>query len=128
MFSPERQSFVEYDISYLIDTAITRQKTKIGILSSLPLMGSDVSGYMAQMMQMQGQRPKPAWTFVEQLRKQYEVKGITADVDDIQDVDILLVIHPKDLPEKTMFAIDQFVLNGGRAIVCVDPHSFADTA
>src|SRR3990167_674361 len=127
LFSPDRQSFVEYDISYLIDTAITRQKTEIGILSSLPVMGSDVSGYMAQMMQMQGQRPKPAWTLVEQLRRQYEVKGIASDVDDIKDVDILLVIHPKDLPEKTLFAIDQFVLKGGRAIVCVDPHSFADT-
>ncbi|MFQ5787532.1 MAG: GldG family protein, partial [Thermodesulfobacteriota bacterium] len=126
LFSPERQNFVEYDISYLIDTAITRQKTKIGVLSSLPVMGSDVSGYMAQMMQMQGQRPKPAWTFVEQLRRQYEVKGIASDVDDIQDVDILLVIHPKDLPEKTLFAIDQFVLKGGRAIICVDPHCFAD--
>jgi ABC-type uncharacterized transport system involved in gliding motility auxiliary subunit len=126
LFSPERQSFVEYDISYLIDTAITRQKTKIGVLSSLEVMGSDVSGYMAQMMQMQGQRPKPAWTLVEQLRRQYEVKGIAADVDEIKDVDILLVIHPKDLPEKTMFAIDQFVLKGGRAIVCVDPHCFAD--
>lgn len=126
LFAPDRQSFVEYDISYLIDTAITRQKTKIGILSSLPVMGSDVSDYMAQMMQMQGQRPKQAWTLVEQLRRQYEVKGIADDVDDIKDVDILLVIHPKDLPEKTLFAIDQFVLKGGRAIVCVDPHSFAD--
>ena len=127
LFSPERQSFVEYDISYLIDTAITRQKTKIGILSSLPVMGSEVSGYMAQMMQMQGQRPEPAWTFVEQLRRQYEVNGIAADVDEINDVDILLVIHPKDLPEKTLFAIDQFVLKGGRAIVCVDPHCFSES-
>ncbi|ODS33034.1 MAG: ABC-type uncharacterized transport system [Candidatus Scalindua rubra] len=127
LFSPDRQSFVEYDISYLIDTAITRQKTKIGILSSLPVMGSDVSGYMAQMMRMQGQRPIPAWTIVEQLRRQYEVKSIATDVDEIKDVDILLVIHPKDIPEKTLFAIDQFVLKGGRTIVCVDPHCFVDT-
>jgi ABC-type uncharacterized transport system involved in gliding motility auxiliary subunit len=122
-FSPDRQNFVEYDISYLIDTAITRQKTRIGIISSLPVMGDDVTGYMAQMMRMQGQQPKPAWTFVEQLRQQYEVKGITTDVDEIKDVDILLVIHPKDLPEKTLFAIDQFVLKGGRTIVCVDASS-----
>lgn len=127
LFAPDRQSFVEYDISYLIDTAITRQKTKIGILSSLPVMGSDVSDYMAQMMQMQGQRPKQAWTFVEQLRRQYEVKGVDAEADEIKDIDILLVIHPKDLPEKTLFAIDQFVLKNGRAIICVDPYSFADT-
>jgi ABC-2 type transport system permease protein len=125
-FSPDRQNFVEYDISYLIDTAITRQKKKIGILSSLPVMGDDVSGYMAQMMMRQGQQPRPAWTFVEHLRKQYEVKTVDTDVNDINDVDILLVIHPKDLPEKTLFAIDQYVLKGGRTVVCVDPYCFSD--
>ncbi|MHC4704478.1 MAG: Gldg family protein, partial [Planctomycetota bacterium] len=125
-FSPDRQNFVEYDISYLIDTAVTRQKRKIGVLSSLPVMGDDVSGYMAQMMMRQGQQPRPAWTFVEQLRKQYEVETVPTDTNDINDVDILLVIHPKGLSEQTLFAIDQFVLEGGRTIVCVDPHCFMD--
>jgi ABC-2 type transport system permease protein len=125
-FSPDRENFVEYDISYLIDTAITRQKRKIGILSSIGVMGDDVSGYMAEMMMRQGQQPKGPWTIVEQLRKQYEVESVPTDVNDINDVDILLVIHPKDLPEKTLFAIDQFVLKGGRLIVFVDPHCFSD--
>jgi len=125
-FSPDRQNFVEYDISYLIDTAITRQKKRVGIMSSLAVMGDDVTGYMAQMMRMQGQQPKPAWTIVEQLRQKYEVTEVATDVNDINDVDILLVIHPKDLPEKTQFAFDQFILKGGRAIVCVDPHCIAD--
>jgi ABC-2 type transport system permease protein len=125
-FSPDRQKFVEYDISYLIDTAITKQKKKIGVLSSLPVMGQETSDYMARMMQMQGQQPEPPWTIVEQLRNQYEVTGVPTDTNDINDVDVLLVIHPKDLPEKTQFAIDQFVLKGGRTIVCVDPHCFAD--
>ncbi len=126
-FSPDRQNFVEYDISYLIDTAITREKKKIGILSSLPVMGEDISEYMAQLRMMQGQRTKPPWTFVEHLRRKYEVKRLPTDVNDINDVDILLVIHPKELPEQTVFAIDQFVLKGGRTIVCVDPHCIADT-
>ncbi|MHC4519814.1 MAG: GldG family protein [Planctomycetota bacterium] len=125
-FSPDRQNFVEYDISYLIDTAITRQKTRIGVMSSLPVMGQDVSGYMAQMMRMQNQQPTPPWTIVEQLRKKYEVTEVATDVNDINDVDILVVIHPKDLPEQTQFAIDQFVLKGGRTIICVDPHCMAD--
>lgn len=125
-FSPDRQNFVEYDISYLIDTAITRQKRTIGIISSLPVMGDDMSGYMARMMQMQGQQPRPPWTFIEQLRRQYEVRQVPADVNEIKDVDILLVIHPKNLPDQTLFAIDQFVLKGGRTIVCVDPYCFAD--
>ncbi len=125
-FSPDRQNFVEYDISYLIDTAITRQKRTIGILSSLPVMGDDMSGYMAQMMRMQGQQPRQPWTFIEQLRRQYEVKQVPADINEINDVDILLVIHPKKLPQQTLFAIDQFVLKGGRTIVCIDPYCFAD--
>lgn len=125
-FSPDRQNFVEYDISYLIDTAVTRQKKKVGVLSSLPVMGDDVSGYMAEMMMRQGQQPEPPWTIVEQLRKQYDVETVPADTNDINDVDILLVVHPKHLPEKTLFAIDQFVLKGGRTIVCVDPFCFAD--
>lgn len=127
-FSPDRQNFIEYDISYLIDTAVTRQKRKIGVLSSLPVMGDNVTGYMREMMMRQGQQPRPAWTFIEHLRKQYEVESVATDVNDINDVDILLVIHPKGLPEQTLFAIDQFVLKGGRTIVCVDPHCFMDRA
>ena len=125
-FSPDRQNFVEYDISYLIDTAITRQKKRLGIMSSLPVMGQDVSPYMAQMMRMQNKQPEPPWTIVEQLQKKYEVTSVPTDVNEITDVDILLVIHPKELPEPTLFAIDEFVLKGGKTIVCVDPHCMVD--
>lgn len=123
-FSPDRQQFVEYDISYLIDTAVTRQKSRVGVLSSLPVMGD--SPYMQQMMQMQGQQPKQQWGIIAHLEKQYDVTSVPADTDEIKDVDFLLVVHPKDLPEKTLFAIDQFILAGGRAIVCVDPYSISD--
>jgi ABC-type uncharacterized transport system involved in gliding motility auxiliary subunit len=125
-FSPNRQNFVEYDLCQLIDTAITREKKRIGILSSLPVMGEDVTGYMAQLMRMQNQQPAPPWTIVRQLQQKYDVKKIETDIQEIEDVDTLLVIHPKDLPEKTLFAIDQFVLKGGRAIVCVDPRCIVD--
>jgi len=125
-FSPDRHNFVEYDISYLIDTAITKQKKKIGIMSSLPVMGQDASDYMAQMMRMQGQQPEPPWTFVEQLKNKYDVVTVPTDVNEVNDVDLLIVVHPKDLPEKTQFAIDQYVLKGGRTIVCVDPHCISD--
>jgi ABC-type uncharacterized transport system involved in gliding motility auxiliary subunit len=126
-FSPDRQNFIEYDISYLIDTAITRDKQTVGIMSSLSVMGD--SGYMAQLMRYQQQQPKPAWGIVDQLKSQFEVKEIAADINDvneIENVDVLLVVHPKDLPEKTQFAIDQFVLQGGRTIVCIDPHCWID--
>jgi len=63
------------------------------------------------------------------MRKQYEVNRIATDTNDVNDfnnVDILLVVHPKNLSEKTLFAIDQYVLKGGRAVVCVDPYCFSD--
>jgi ABC-type uncharacterized transport system involved in gliding motility auxiliary subunit len=124
-FTPDRQGFVEYDISHLIDMAITRQKKTIGVLSSLAVMG-EASDYMAQMMRMQGQQPKTPWVIIQHLKQQYEVTNIPADTNDINDIDVLLVIHPKNLPDQTQFAIDQFVLKGGRAIICVDPYCFTD--
>ena len=125
-FSPDRQNFIEYDISYLIDNAIARKKGRVGIMSSLPVMGDD--SYTAQMKQMQRQPVAQPWTFVQHLRQKYEVSEIPTDTNDINDIDILLVIHPKNLPQETLFAIDQYVLRGGRTIICVDPHCFADNS
>lgn len=123
-FSPDRQQSVEYDISYLIDTAVTRQKTRLGVLSSLSLMGD--SEYMLRMKQMQGQQGKRKWGIIAHLEKQFEVSEIPADTDKIKDIDLLMLVHPKKLPEKTLFAIDQFILKGGRAVVCLDPHCISD--
>lgn len=123
-FSPDRQELVEYDISYLIDTAVTRQKKRLGVLSSLPVMGD--SDYMLRMMQMQGQQGRRKWGIISHLEKQFDVTDVPVDTGEIKDVDLLLVVHPKDLSEKTQFAIEQFVLAGGRAIICVDPYSIAD--
>jgi ABC-type uncharacterized transport system involved in gliding motility auxiliary subunit len=128
-FAPDRHNFVEYDISYLIDTAVTKQKKRIGVMSSLPVMGQDTSDYMARMMQMQGQQLEPPWGIVQQLKSKYEVTSVPTDINDVKDinnVDILLVVHPKNLSDKAQFAIDQFILKGGRAIVCVDPFCIMD--
>ncbi len=125
-FTPQRNSFVEYDISQLIGAAMTREKKRIGILSSLPVMGEDVSGFMSQMMRMQGQNPGRPGQIVEPLKQKYVVTEVKKDAEEIKGVDILLVIHPKDLSDRTLFAIDQFVLKGGPTIVCVDPHCFQD--
>ncbi len=123
-FAPDRQQLVEYDISYLIDTAVTREKKRLGVLSSLDVIGD--TGYMAQMKQMQGQQAKQKWGLIRQLEQQYEIVTLPADTDAIDNVDFLLVIHPKDLSEQTVFAIDQFILGGGRAIIAVDPHCVTD--
>ena len=123
-FAPNRQNFIEYDISSLIDNAVTRQKTKLGVLSSLNVMGD--SPYMRQMKMAQGQQAAQEWGIVSQLQQKYDVQQVDTDVEKIEGVDLLLVIHPKKLSDKTLFAIDQFVLNGGKTIVCVDPYCLAD--
>jgi ABC-2 type transport system permease protein len=126
-FAPDRETFIEYDITYLVDTAVNPPKTRIGVLSSLPVMGDDVSGYMAAMMRMQGQQPRPAWGLIRQIKEMYkEVTTIAPDVSEIRDIDLLLVIHPKELSDKTRYAIDQYVLRGGRAVIALDPFSVVD--
>jgi len=126
-FEPGRQEFVEYDISRLITSVTQREKKTIGILSSLPVMGPDMSPYMMQMMQAQGRTPPQPWTIVSQLRDQYEVVAVQSDTDSIgEEIDYLMVIHPKDLSDRTLYAIDQYVMRGGSLIVFVDPHCLSD--
>lgn len=126
ILNPDRQHLIEYDVTSLIDHAITRERRRIGILSSLPLMGDDVTDYMARMMSIQGQKPKAPWTFVTLLKEKYEVTEIDTATDQIEGIDLLLVVHPKNLPETTLLAIERFVFGGGRTIVCIDPYCYTD--
>ncbi len=125
-FLLDRQSFVEYDISHLIDTVITRQKKTIGIISSLPVMGDEANDDAARLKRIQNQPLNRTWAIIEHLRQQYKVKTLAYDVEEIKDVDVLLIIHPKNLREQTLYAIDQFVLKGGKTIVCMDPFCLVD--
>ncbi len=125
-FSPERQNFLEYDITYQIEAVSVRQKKRIGVLSSLPVMGDGTSAYLAQLLAMQGQQTQRPWSVTQQLQQRYELEKIEATVDEIKNVDLLLIVQPKNLSDKILFAIDQFVLGGGRAIVLVDPFCVVD--
>jgi ABC-type uncharacterized transport system involved in gliding motility auxiliary subunit len=79
------------------------------------------------MMQQRRQPRDEGWAAFKDLRKDYTVREVKADAEEIEgDVKALIVLHPKDLSDKALFAIDQFVLRGGRLIVCVDPFSVAD--
>ena len=126
-FEPDRQEFVEYDVSKLISTVVRRETRKVGVLSSLPVTGGDMSPYMLQMLRMQGRTPPPPWTIVTHLRSQYDIKSVAKDVRSIdEDLDFLMLVHPKNLSERTLFAIDQFVMRGGKLLVFVDPHCISD--
>ncbi|MFO7900074.1 MAG: Gldg family protein [Planctomycetota bacterium] len=121
-FDPSRQDFVEYDITKLISELIRKEKKRVGILSSLPVAGEDMSPYMMRMLQMQGRMPPPWWHIARHLQNRFDAERLDTDVRDISDeFDFLMVVHPKDFPERTLFAIDQYVMNGGKLVVFLDP-------
>jgi ABC-type uncharacterized transport system involved in gliding motility auxiliary subunit len=110
-FNPERERFLEYDLTRLVHALAFPKRSVTGLMSALPLGG---------------ETPAP---IVEQLRQTVDVKDLALDIAAIPpNTDVLLVIHPQDLPERTQFAIDQYVLKGGKALVFVDPHSEAQAA
>jgi ABC-type uncharacterized transport system involved in gliding motility auxiliary subunit len=115
-FQPERERFLEYDLTKLVHSLAFPKKTVVDLITSLPVEGDIMAA-------MQG-RPMQPFAFIEQLRQLDEVRTVGTDLEKIEpDVDVVLLIHPQKLSEKTQFAIDQFVLNGGKALVFVDPNS-----
>jgi ABC-type uncharacterized transport system involved in gliding motility auxiliary subunit len=118
--SPERERLLEYDVSRAIARVMTPDKAVIGVLSSLPVMGT------AAMMPMQ-QRGEPPWVLIEELKRDFDVREIESNATTIPDnVKVLLVIHPKGISEATQFALDQFVLRGGKLIAFLDPMAALD--
>lgn len=122
-FNPRTEATLEYDITRLITRVAWPEKPVIGVLSSLSVLGAPQN----PMMMMRRQQQDQGWAAFRELRKDYTVREIQADVETIDaDVKALIVVHPKNLEDKALFAIDQFVLRGGRLIVCVDPFNIAD--
>jgi ABC-type uncharacterized transport system involved in gliding motility auxiliary subunit len=115
-FQPERERFLEYDLTKLVHSLAFPKKTVVGLMSTLPLEGD-------RMAMMRG-RPTEPMAVIEQLQQLDSVKPLAPNIDAIPaDVDVLMLVHPQNLAEKTLYAIDQFVLKGGKALIFVDPHS-----
>jgi ABC-type uncharacterized transport system involved in gliding motility auxiliary subunit len=115
-FAPERERFLEYDLTKLVHALAYPKKTVVGLMTTLPLEGD--------MMAMMRGRPSEPMQVIEQLQQLDQVKPLATDIDAIPaDIDVLMLVHPQNLSEKTLFAIDQFVLKGGKALVFVDPLS-----
>jgi ABC-type uncharacterized transport system involved in gliding motility auxiliary subunit len=119
-FQADREEFLEYDVAKLINELGTPKKPVIGLMSSLGLQG--------QLNPMTGQMGEP-WPILTQLQELFTMRSLTADVERIdKDVDVLMLVHPKHLPPKAVYAIDQFVMRGGRILLFVDPNAGADTS
>lgn len=128
-FDPSQESLLEYELSKLVHRLSDSSPVTVSILSSLPIEGGVNPQIAANPMAMQmGQSATlPEWAFLSQLKQLYQVEVLEPDTQTIpQHTKVLMLIHPKQLSEPQRFAIDQYVLNGGKAIVFVDPASDAD--
>ncbi|UUX48137.1 GldG family protein [Nisaea acidiphila] len=115
---PERETFLEYDISRLIHALATPKRTVVGIVTSLPMDGTVRMNAMGQ------QTPVPPYVIADQIGATYETRYLDADLEKVpEDVTVLMLAHPGELGEKAQFAIDQFLLGGGKALIFVDPYS-----
>lgn len=120
LFAEEKEQFLEYDITSLIYRLSNPKKPTVGILSTLPVD--------AQFDQNTG-RMAEGWASIAQLGELVQLRTLSPDIAKIDaDVDLLVLIHPKDLQPKTLYAIDQFVMRGGKLIAFVDPQSENDPA
>jgi len=118
--SPDREKLLEYDITRALSQVISPEKPVIGVISSLPVFGAPSNPMMEQM----GQQGTPPWTIIQQLQQDYNVRQIEMDAAKIDDdVKVLVVIHPKGISDQAQYAIDQFVLRGGKLIAFLDPLS-----
>jgi len=121
---PNRERLLEYDLSRAISRVITPEKPVVGIMSPLPVFGMP-SNPMMQRMGQQGQQP---WVIVNELKNDYNVQRVAMDVDKMEDdIKVLMVIHPREISEKAQYAIDQFIMRGGKLIAFLDPLPMVDT-
>jgi ABC-type uncharacterized transport system involved in gliding motility auxiliary subunit len=117
-FQPDKEEFLEYDIASLIYRLAHPERPMVGVMSSLPVD----TGFDPMTGQM-----REAWASIAQLRELFTIQTIATDVPSIpEEVDILMVIHPRNLADSTLYAIDQFVMRGGKLIAFVDPQSEMD--
>ena len=115
--SPERESFLEYDLSKMIFKLARDKKPLVGVLSGMAITGGP---------RVQGGE---AWAFIEQIREFFDVTTLNPTDRSIPEiVDALLIVHPKGINEQLMYAVDQFVLKGGKALVYVDSNSEIEVA
>lgn len=122
--SPDRERLLEYEISRAISRVATPSKPVIGVMSPLAIAGQPMNPMMARMGQRGG---APAWAIYSELKNDYTVKTVEMTVDKIpDDVKVLVVIHPKSITDAAQYAIDQFVLRGGKLIAFLDPLGILD--
>ena len=117
--SQQRERLLEYDLIRAIARVANAERPTIGVMSAVPVLGEPVN-----MMTRQANEP---WVLANELKRDFNVKSVSMNVEAIdKDINVLLVIQPRDIMESAEYALDQFVLRGGKLIAFVDPYMFFD--
>ena len=120
VLAPERERLLEYDITRAIAQVSAVKKPVIGVMSALPVLGRPLNPVLKQ-------QPAEPWVLASELKRVFDVRKVEMETEKIpDDVSVLLVVHPRNLSETTEYAIDQFVLRGGKLIAFVDPYAYFD--
>lgn len=115
LIRPDQEQFLEYEFMKLITNVENPDRTVIGLITQLDIDG----GFNPATGQA-----SPSWFVMDMLRQLYEVRRLDADAETIdEDIDILMLVHPNDLSDQMLYAIDQHVLAGGEAMVFLDPNA-----
>lgn len=115
---PNKETLLEYELARLVYTLANPSRPTVGLISGLPMSGG---------FDQTTQQPRQPWVITTQIQQLFDLQPLISatQVMDL-DIDLLMVVHPKSLSTATLYAIDQYILGGGRAILFVDPYAEAD--
>ena len=117
-FQPDKESFLEYDLAKLVSTLASPERDIIGLVSGVSMTGQ---------FDPQSQRMQPAWVVYQQAQQLFEIRDLGTSFEAVpDDVGLLWIVQPKNLSNATQYAIDQFVMRGGKALIFVDPVAAID--
>ena len=117
--SQQRERLLEYDLIRAIARVANSERPTLGVMSAIPVLGEP--------MNMMTRQPSEPWVLANELKRDFNVKLVPMSTEAIdRDINVLLVIQPRDIMESAEYALDQFVLRGGKLIAFVDPYMFFD--
>jgi ABC-type uncharacterized transport system involved in gliding motility auxiliary subunit len=123
-FQPEKEDVLEYDLTKLIYKLSSAERKSVGVMSSLPIDGE---GYDPLKGRLETEGGKEPWAVMAELRQMFNVSVLPDDIKRIpSSIDVLVVVHPKEFSDSTLYAIEQYVLRGGKLITYVDPYAEID--
>ena len=117
--SPQRERLLEYDLVRAIARVGSAERPKIGLMAGLPVLGEKFNPFTRQSSE--------PWVLANELKRDFDVQEVPLMAKEIdKDLNVLLVIHPREVPPQTEYALDQFVMRGGKLIAFVDPYAYFD--